>query len=99
MKPLNSKTEAEPLFLNRDQATEYLTRLGIPLGPQALRKHAVHGGGPRIVRFGRRVLYRPTDLAAWCRERLRPDAEDTPVGLPETDRWPSVTQVLWKEDR
>lgn len=32
---------------------------------QAARRERWHGGGPRFVRVGGRVFYRPADLRAW----------------------------------
>ena len=36
-----------------------------------LEQLRLKGGGPRYVKVGRRVLYRPEDVAAWLRSNLR----------------------------
>ena len=34
-----------------------------------LDKRRVYGGGPKFLRFGKRILYRKSDLDAWAAER------------------------------
>ena len=41
--------------------------------PQAIYTQRYRGAGPRGVRVGRRVLFRPADVAAWLEERAERD--------------------------
>lgn len=63
--PSPSVEPATPTFLNVREAAETL-RLGV----STLNKLRVHGGGPRYVKLGRRVVYRRIDLTTWAEERL-----------------------------
>jgi len=53
----------EPL-LNTDQAAGHLG-----VAPITLRKWRIYGGGPRFVRVGRSVRYRPSALEAYIAGR------------------------------
>lgn len=57
-------------FLDRNGAADYAKAKGVPLSPNTLRKLACVGGGPKFRKFGRRVLYSPSDLDAWIDGRL-----------------------------
>ena len=57
-------------FLNRRQAAEYVQAIGLPCAPKTLEKLACVGGGPEMVKFGRRVFYTPDALEAWIANRL-----------------------------
>jgi predicted DNA-binding transcriptional regulator AlpA len=60
--PLAAKTE---ILLRTDQAAEVLG-----FSPRALEAWRCRGGGPRYVRVGRSIRYRPSDLEAWTQARL-----------------------------
>jgi hypothetical protein len=55
--------------LSRREASEFLSARGYKTAPATLAKLACIGGGPMFESFGRRVLYRESDLLAWARER------------------------------
>jgi hypothetical protein len=57
-------------YLDRREASQYLMSQGLPCAVPTLAKYASIGGGPVMQKFGRRVLYRPTDLDAWASARL-----------------------------
>jgi hypothetical protein len=57
-------------FLDRRAAAAYLQARGLPCAATTLRKLACKGGGPRFHKFGRRVVYNPSDLDAWVAGRL-----------------------------
>jgi len=48
---------------------EAATRLG--LSASTLNKWRTQGRGPRYVKLGRSVFYRPADLDAWLVDRVR----------------------------
>lgn len=58
-------------YLTRSEASEHLTRRGIPLKPATLaRWFSTTSSGPPVVHFGRKPLY-PLDLLdAWIEDRL-----------------------------
>jgi hypothetical protein len=62
--PQESTVSPERVFLNNDEAAQFLN-----LSPRTLEKQRVIGGGPRFRKFGRRVLYAVTDLKVWANER------------------------------
>jgi hypothetical protein len=62
--PQESTVPRERVFLNNDEAAQFLN-----LSPRTLEKQRVIGGGPRFRKFGRRVLYAVTDLKVWANER------------------------------
>lgn len=62
--PRESTVPPERVFLNNDEAAQFLN-----LSPRTLEKQRVIGGGPRFRKFGRRVLYAVTDLKTWANER------------------------------
>jgi hypothetical protein len=62
--PQESTVPPERVFLNNDEAAQFLN-----LSPRTLEKQRVIGGGPRFRKFGRRVLYAVTDLQVWANER------------------------------
>jgi hypothetical protein len=46
-------------------ASGLLKDLGYPVAPATLAVKRVRGGGPAYVKFGRRVLYKPSALREW----------------------------------
>jgi len=55
--------------LDRKQAAQFLTERGYRTAPATLAKLACIGGGPTFESFGRRPLYRETNLLAWAHAR------------------------------
>lgn len=55
--------------LSRQEASDFLTQRGYKVASTTLAKLASVGGGPTYESFGRKPLYRPTDLLAWVQER------------------------------
>jgi hypothetical protein len=52
-------------------ASALLDSMGFPHAVGTLAQKRVHGGGPQFMKFGRRVLYKPSDLRAWIAETTR----------------------------
>jgi hypothetical protein len=57
-------------YLRRKEAGEYLKSKYGHGSARTLAKLATLGGGPIFRRFGRIVVYDPTDLDAWAKSRL-----------------------------
>lgn len=55
--------------LTRTEAAAYLSERGYRVAYATLNKYATVGGGPTFESFGRRPLYKPSDLLAWVAER------------------------------
>jgi len=51
--------------LSRAEAAAFLSERGYQVAYATLNKYATVGGGPVFESFGRRPLYRPSDLLAW----------------------------------
>ncbi len=68
MTPRN--TTSADVYLDRNQASEYVTRQGLPLAKTTLQKFATVGGGPVYRRFGRRAVYLASDMDAWIAGKL-----------------------------
>ncbi len=60
-----------PKYLSRKEAAAFLSQEGFPTAMATLEKLASIGGGPAFRKFGRRVIYDPTDLLAWAEGRAR----------------------------
>ena len=67
--PLGPGQQSNALRLNRDQAAQFLRRLGYPIHANRLAKLAVHGGGTPYMKWGRRVVYCPLKLLEWAKGR------------------------------
>ena len=52
-------------------ASAHLTARGFPLAEATLAKYRTMGGGPAFLRYGRRILYRPSALEDWLASRTR----------------------------
>ena len=52
-------------------ASAHLEARGFPLAVATLSKLRTVGGGPNFLRYGRRILYRPSALQAWLANRTR----------------------------
>jgi predicted DNA-binding transcriptional regulator AlpA len=61
----------EPL-LDEIQVSK-LTRRGVP----TLQKDRLRGTGPRFIKMGRSVRYRPSDVEAWIAERVRQSTSES----------------------
>jgi hypothetical protein len=57
-------------YYDRNAAAEAAKAEGLPLSPKSLATMATRGGGPRMRHFGRRVVYRGSDLITWIESRL-----------------------------
>ena len=57
-------------YLNRAEAAQYVTALGLPVAKTTLQKMVTTGGGPAYRRFGHRAVYLPTDLDTWVFEKM-----------------------------
>jgi hypothetical protein len=55
--------------LTRAEAAAFLSERGFLVAYATLNKYATVGGGPVFESFGRRPLYKPTDLMAWVAEK------------------------------
>lgn len=51
--------------------SEHLAKCGYPTAEATLAKYRTQGGGPAFIRYGRRIYYRPSALAAWVTGRSR----------------------------
>lgn len=65
------------IYLDRAQASEYITRLGLPIAKTTLQKFATIGGGPVYRRFGRRAVYLAADLDYWIAQKLTAPRQST----------------------
>jgi excisionase family DNA binding protein len=59
--PVSAQTEE---FFSPKQAAGYLR-----VSKSYLDKLRVYGGGPRFLRFGRKILYRKSELNVWAEQR------------------------------
>ena len=58
-------------MLDRIEAAAFIREsVGVPIEPLDLERHAKAGTGPVFRRWGRKPLYRRSDLTAWAVERL-----------------------------
>lgn len=51
--------------LTRSEASAFLSERGFRVAYATLNKYATVGGGPTFESFGRRPLYKPSDLLSW----------------------------------
>jgi len=58
-------------LLSNEEAAQYLN-----LSPRTLEKWRCIGGGPKFIKMGRRAMYRPSDLSAFCDSRSRKSTSD-----------------------
>ena len=57
--------------LTPTSASVYLKAVhGVSTSPATLSKYRCLGGGPVFMKFGRRILYVPSDLDRWVKDRL-----------------------------
>ena len=57
--------------LDTAQTSAMLAEMGFPLAPSTLEHKRVQGGGPEFIKFGRKVLYRPSAIRAWLAAQTR----------------------------
>ncbi len=57
-------------YLTREEASAYLTALGLKITKTTLQKMATLGGGPAYSIFGSRAVYTPANLDAWAEAKL-----------------------------
>lgn len=61
----------EKEYLNRKEASEYLSKKVLSRSFKTLGKYATIGGGPKFRKFGKRqVVYAVADLDTWIAEQL-----------------------------
>lgn len=63
--------------LTRSEAAAFLTERGYRVAYATLNKYATVGGGPVFESFGRRPLYKPSDLLAWVASKTTPPRRHT----------------------
>lgn len=63
--------------LTRAEAAAFLSERGFRVAYATLNKYATVGGGPLFESFGRRPLYRLTDLLAWAAAKTTPSRRHT----------------------
>jgi hypothetical protein len=68
---------ADDILLTRADAARALTEAGYPVRAASLSTWATRGGGPPFRRFGRKPLYKWSDLLSWARSRLSEPMHNT----------------------
>jgi hypothetical protein len=63
---------ADQMLDATDAAAFIRASMGVPIEPLDLERHAKAGTGPVFRRWGRKPLYRRSDLTAWAADRLSP---------------------------
>lgn len=58
--------------LTRAEAAQFLQERGYHVAISTLAKYAAIGGGPKRETFGRKPLYKPSDLIAWIKSKTTP---------------------------
>jgi len=58
-------------IIARSAASAHLTERGYPMAEATLAKYRTVGGGPTFIRYGRRILYKPSALTEWIASRTR----------------------------
>jgi hypothetical protein len=73
--PRKRSPVADDALLTRGPAAAALTRAGYPVTAATLATKATRGGGPPYRVFGRRPVYRLSDLMAWAESQVREPTE------------------------
>lgn len=68
-------------LLSRKAASAELADYGYPVAVATLAKYACVGGGPPMVRFGRKPLYSRVDLLDWAAKRCVACRDTSDVSL------------------
>ena len=61
---------SERQYLDRREASGFLTSLGLRVAPATLAKYATLGGGPAMRHWGRMVIYDTASLVEWANAKL-----------------------------
>ena len=64
-------------YLNREQASKYLSDKGLKVSKKSLAHHATTGFGHSYRKFGNRIVYVSDDLDAWAHARLSRPLQST----------------------
>lgn len=64
-------------YLRPDQAAVFLTSAGFPTAKATLAKLRCVGRGPTFRRFGRHILYAPSDLHVWASQKISTPLSNT----------------------
>lgn len=73
----STRIGSSPRRFTRMQASDFLTELGFKVAEATLAKYATVGGGPKFMKFGRRVLYSEDALLVWANGKLSGPAGST----------------------
>lgn len=76
-------------FLTPKQAADYLR-----VSKSYLDKLRVYGGGPRFLRFGRKILYRQSELNFWAEQRSFDSTSEYEVGVSPMKQRPLVRRSI-----
>ncbi len=68
---MQNNTTSRHKMLRTTEAAEYCGS-----SSSTFEKMRLRGGGPRFIKLGRRVVYRPDDLDAWLLENRRASTSD-----------------------
>jgi excisionase family DNA binding protein len=68
-------SKKDECFLTTNEAASYLR-----VSKSYLDKLRVYGGGPKFLRFGRKILYRQSELNLWAEERCFGSTSEYEVG-------------------
>ena len=61
-------------LMNRKQAAEYLTSLGLKISTGTMAVHAMRGTGVQYSIIGRKAYYKQEWLDEWLADQLKPSA-------------------------
>jgi len=64
-------------LLRPDQAAAFLTSAGFPTAKATLAKLRCVGSGPTFHRFGRLIVYSPSDLHIWASQKISAPLSNT----------------------
>ena len=70
------------IFLSPDEASDHLSRRGLPYSPKTLAKLRCVGGGPIFRRFGRNIKYTPRRLDEFAQSKLSGEQLSTSQAAP-----------------
>jgi hypothetical protein len=64
-------------LLRPDEAAAFLTSAGFPTAKATLAKLRCVGSGPTFHRFGRLIIYMPSDLYLWASQKISAPLSNT----------------------
>jgi predicted DNA-binding transcriptional regulator AlpA len=70
-RPTNSAASPARLLLTEAQVADLMA-----VSPRTLQAWRYHGGGPRYIKIGSAVRYRPGDVDAWLETQTRASTSD-----------------------